>query len=433
MITRLFLVAIPSICKVLFTTVSFTVIPAIIVAALIATATAETTEQSHEVLRKSYFRLKNIDPKISDKDAWQKVVTEYQYFFERNEGLNDKAYFEYASLLQEYGKAMSDPKLLDNSIEVFDDLANKFPQSNLADDALLKETEILKLRGASAATLKDAYQAIIGRFPSSDSAEVARVLLSRISEAESQNVFSSENKNSVAGKEDLGNSPSLPVVVLDPGHGGEDFGAENEMGLFEKDVVLSIALEAERLINTRGFAKPILTRRTDTFVPLLERVAIANNNNAALFLSLHNNASPKKNQSGLNTYVLDNSSDEASRLLAERENKSSGTTDDTSDLDFIISDLIQTSKHPKSLLLANSIDRFVSASVKSVWPKAPSTKIRKAPFYVLVGARMPCALVELFFLDHNVDSEFLVDPSFRKKLAEGIVNGVEAFLVKSGG
>jgi N-acetylmuramoyl-L-alanine amidase len=392
---------------------------------------AGTPEAQHEALKKSYFRLKNIDSKIKDKVAWSKVVSDYREFFERADGLSDKIYFEYGSLLQEYGGASADNKLIDESIKIFEELSEKYPRSSIADDALLKQAELLTVRGVSSDALKDLYRDVIEKFPNSDSAEIARVRLSRSEGFTSKDLSESEvdsNKQEIKKSSD-----SLPVLVLDPGHGGDDFGAENEQGLLEKDVVLAVALEVERLINQRGFAKVLLTRRKDTFVPLLERVEIANRNNAILFLSLHNNASPKHNQSGMNTYILDNSSDEASRLLAERENKSAGESATNSDLDFIVSDLIQSSKHPKSILLAESLNKIVPSTVRTLWPQIPAGHIKKAPFYVLVGARMPCALAELFFLDHEVDSEYLGDPAFRKVLAEGIAKGLEVFMAKSRG
>lgn len=391
---------------------------------------AQSAQDLHDAMKKNYFRLKNIDPKVTDLPAWEQVIADYKNFIQSGVALNDKVFFEYGSLLQEFAVNSHKSRSLEDASQIYDELIKRYPTSSLADDAMLKQTEILSLQGGSSEAIKESYTEIVEKFPKSDSAEIARARLTHVSGFSSADPDSSESfKSSTQNSETAG----LPVVVIDPGHGGEDFGAENDLGLFEKDVVLSIGLEAERLINQRRIAKVLLTRRSDVFIPLPDRIALANKNNATLFLSLHNNASPKHNQFGVTTYVLDDSSDDASKLLAERENKSAGGNGESSDLDLIMSDLVQSSKHPKSLLLADAVNKSIMASVRNNWSSAKSLGIKKGPFYVLVGARMPCALVELFFLDHEVDGEKLADPDMRKSIAAGVARGIEVFLNGSRG
>lgn len=386
---------------------------------------AETPSERHEVIKKSYFRLKNIDPEVSDADAWKQVIFDYESFIKKGSALEDKVFFEYGSVLQEYGIRKNEASFLQSANSTYDELRRRYPSSSLTDDAMLRQSEILIAQGASSDAIKNSLNQIIKVYPDSDSAEIARARLVQSGRMAAKEVLPQASDTVSALINDL------PVVVIDPGHGGEDFGAENDLGLLEKDVVLSIALEAEKLINSKGLARVLLTRKSDIFIPLPDRIELANKNSAALFISLHNNASLKRNQYGMTSYVLDDSSDEASLKLAERENKSAGVGAATSDLDFIVSDLIQSSKHPKSILLAQTLEKALMKSVKTHWKDARSLGIKKAPFYVLVGARMPCALLELFFLDHQSDGERLSDPLIRKSIGAGIAKGIEDFLSKS--
>ncbi|MEK7773998.1 MAG: N-acetylmuramoyl-L-alanine amidase, partial [Deltaproteobacteria bacterium] len=139
-------------------------------------------------------------------------------------------------------------------------------------------------------------------------------------------------------------------IVLDPGHGGKDPGAIGRGGLKEKDVTLRLG----RLLKDRLRGKPglriIMTRDTDVFIPLEERTAIANREDADLFVSIHINASPKRTASGIETYMLNVSRDEESRRVAARENATSRKA--VNDLEFILNDLIKTAKTNDSVRLA---------------------------------------------------------------------------------
>lgn len=216
------------------------------------------------------------------------------------------------------------------------------------------------------------------------------------------------------------------VVVIDPGHGGEDSGAKGKHKLVEKNLSLAISKMVQSKFSANKDIAVILTRDVDRFVPLHERTALANDLQADLFISIHSNASPEGTLSGLESYVLDTEGDEASKKLAERENGPGLTSGDDADLAFIISDVIQTGKIEDSLRLSENINRSISERLNRRWPKAVSRGTKKGPFYVLVGAHMPCVLVEIFFIDNNGDALFMSSPEFRTAVADGIADGIKS-------
>jgi N-acetylmuramoyl-L-alanine amidase len=216
-------------------------------------------------------------------------------------------------------------------------------------------------------------------------------------------------------------------VVLDPGHGGGDFGATSPIGGDEKEITLDIARRVKALLERRHQLKVQLTREDDAFVPLARRTAFANRKEGAVFVSLHVNASEQHDASGFEAYYLDNTNDEASRKLAERENGiAPGAGVD--DLSFMLSDLIQSGKLEDSIHLTRAIDSGIRSRVLMTHRDLRSLGVKKAPFFVLVGAHMPCTLIEMFFVDHPSEGKKLRDDSFRSALAAGVADGIARFL-----
>ncbi len=221
---------------------------------------------------------------------------------------------------------------------------------------------------------------------------------------------------------------SLGPVVLDPGHGGYDAGAIGRGGLEEKDVTLDVARRVRAILMERYSIPTLLTRDSDEFVPLGRRTAYANAKNASAFVSLHVNASPSHEAHGLEAYYLDNTDDAASQQLAEREN---GVVpgESVDDLSFMLSDLIQSGKLEDSIRLTRDIDGSLRSRVTPSYRKARFLGVKKAPFFVLVGAHMPCSLVEMFFVDHSQDGAQLAREDFRAELAMGIAHGIARFVL----
>lgn len=222
-------------------------------------------------------------------------------------------------------------------------------------------------------------------------------------------------------------------VVLDAGHGGDDFGAVGPNGLLEKDIVLEVALELEPLLRENLGAQVFLTRRVDHALSLAERTAMANDVEADLFISLHVNASRKKRAYGLEVYYLDNTDDSSSVKLAERENTTASAGRLPGDLEFMLSDLIQNAKMDDSIVLAHTVGRSIYRRLSPEWRSIRYLGVKKAPFHVLVGAHMPCILVEMFFVDHVRDAAKLARRDFRRELAYGLYAGILDYIGRQEG
>jgi N-acetylmuramoyl-L-alanine amidase len=223
-----------------------------------------------------------------------------------------------------------------------------------------------------------------------------------------------------------------PKIVLDPGHGGKDPGARGVGGIVEKDVVLDITrLVAERLRNELG-ASVVLTRNRDVFVPLEDRTALANAEGADLFISIHANASTHPRLAGVETYYLNNTDDRATIRLAAMENGlgPAGATlrTRTPDLSYIVSDLVQQGKLDDSVTLARALQRGVLRRLSEEHPEVPDLGVKQGPFYVLVGAHMPCVLVEVAFLTNPMEGKRLNTPSYRATIAAGLVEGIRHYM-----
>jgi N-acetylmuramoyl-L-alanine amidase len=214
-------------------------------------------------------------------------------------------------------------------------------------------------------------------------------------------------------------------VVIDPGHGGKDPGAIGVNGLEEKDVVLAVAKKLAHKLEREMGIEAVLTRKDDSFVPLETRTEIANAEEADLFISLHVNASPNGDARGLETYYLDNTTDEASIRLAARENATSRKN--VSDLQFILSDMTQNLKLEDSITLAHRLQGSMVSRLGRKMPDVRDLGVKKALFYVLVGARMPSVLVEMFFITNRTEARAMSQESYREALVDALFEGIQQY------
>jgi N-acetylmuramoyl-L-alanine amidase len=215
-------------------------------------------------------------------------------------------------------------------------------------------------------------------------------------------------------------------IVIDPGHGGKDPGAIGRRGLKEKDVTLRLAKMLKESLTSRLKADVRLTREGDVYVPLEERTAIANSLDADLFISLHVNASRRRDASGVETYILNLSQDDEARRVAARENSTS--TRSVSDLEFILNDLIKTAKTNDSAELAASVQDGLVGRLKKDYSGVRSNGVKGAPFYVLVGTRMPSILLEVSFISNPGEEKRLRDESYLRRAADGISSGLIKYI-----
>lgn len=214
-------------------------------------------------------------------------------------------------------------------------------------------------------------------------------------------------------------------LVLDPGHGGQDPGAQGVGGLREKDVVLDIAHRAAPLLARELGISTLLTRDSDAFVPLDERVARANAFLADLFVSIHCNASEAAGGRGVMTFVLDASRDDVAQRVAARENSASEQA--ASEFANVMSHVLDAGSIARSTHFAELLQRSAMSSLGPKYPETHDHGVKSAGFYVLAGARMPAALFEVSFISNPVEERRLDTADYRQKIADSIVNAVRAY------
>ncbi len=216
-------------------------------------------------------------------------------------------------------------------------------------------------------------------------------------------------------------------IVIDPGHGGKDYGAPGYLrGVHEKYIVLSIAKRLARKIKEQLGCEVIMTRARDEYLTLEERTAIANTKNADLFISIHTNSARDRRAYGLETYFLNLATDDEAILVAARENATS--TKNISDLQTILNDLMHNAKVNESSRLAAYVQESLHQHMRSKYSRIKSKGVKQAPFYVLLGAQMPSILIETSFISNPRECERLKDPRYQDHLSEGIIKGIRQYI-----
>ncbi len=216
-------------------------------------------------------------------------------------------------------------------------------------------------------------------------------------------------------------------IVIDPGHGGRDYGAPGYYkGVHEKKVALALAKKLAQKIRSELACKVELTRETDKYLTLEERTAIANTKNADLFISIHTNSAKDKRAFGLETYFLNLATDDEAIRVAAFENATSEKN--ISDLQTILTDLMQNAKINESSRLAAHVQSELYGHLKKSYNKIKSKGVKQAPFYVLLGAQMPAILIETSFISNPRECKRLTNTHYQDKLCEGIVRGIKAYI-----
>ncbi len=216
-------------------------------------------------------------------------------------------------------------------------------------------------------------------------------------------------------------------IVIDPGHGGRDYGAPGYIkGVHEKKVVLQIARQLKEMIRDQLKCEAVLTREGDSYLSLEERTAIANTRNADLFVSIHTNASADRRAFGVETYILNLATDDEAIRVAAMENATSAKN--ISDLDSILQDLMQNAKVNESTRLASSVQQAVHRKLRDKYKQIRNKGIKQAPFYVLLGAEMPSILVETSFISNPRECKRLTSARYQKQLSQGIVDGIKRYI-----
>ena len=249
-----------------------------------------------------------------------------------------------------------------------------------------------------------------------------------------ESVSGSDEKPSFSEHEDADLSLSsvsqgMKTVIIDPGHGGLNNGAPGKSGTLEKTINLDIAFKLKRIIEQNQIFRVVMTREKDIDVSLERRAAIANNNKAFLFISIHANGSYRRGARGPETYFLSlNATDEEARRLAYLENNSEdfekaieGARED--DIKLILWDMAQAAYLKQSSQLAENIQRELNTLFGT-----RNRGIKQAPFKVLTGVACPAILVEVAFLSNPNEERKLLMESFQTQIAQAMHRGLVSFL-----
>jgi N-acetylmuramoyl-L-alanine amidase len=213
-------------------------------------------------------------------------------------------------------------------------------------------------------------------------------------------------------------------IVIDAGHGGHDPGAQGK-GVTEAELVLDVALRLEKLLQKVPGVEVILTRRTDDFIPLPERTAIANREGADLFLSIHANASTAAQAHGIETYFLNFANNQSAAAVAARENATSVQA--MGALPDLIKTIALNNKVDESRDFATHVQRAMVERLKAANKTLRDLGVKQAPFVVLIGAVMPSVLAEISFVTNPQEARLLKGNVYRQRIADALFSAIRKY------
>jgi N-acetylmuramoyl-L-alanine amidase len=236
-----------------------------------------------------------------------------------------------------------------------------------------------------------------------------------------------EARPTAAGDRSLTRALGLKIgkIVIDAGHGGHDTGTIGPNGLLEKDLVLDVARRLGRLLQARLGAEVIYTRRDDTFIPLETRTAIANREQADLFISIHANSSRDSDARGVETYYLNFTSSPEALEVAARENAVSEKS--VHELQDLVKKIALKEKIDESREFAGDVQESLYGGLALSNSGIRNRGIKKAPFIVLIGANMPSILAEISFVSNPTDERKLETSEQRQRIADSLYRGVARY------
>jgi N-acetylmuramoyl-L-alanine amidase len=215
-------------------------------------------------------------------------------------------------------------------------------------------------------------------------------------------------------------------IVVDAGHGGHDTGTIGPNGLLEKDLVLDVALKLGKLLEDKLGAEVVYTRDDDTFIPLETRTAIANKEQADLFISIHANSSDDPSARGVETYYLNFTSRADALEVAARENAVSEQS--IHELQDLVKKIALKEKIGESREFATDVQHSLYTGLSAKSPNLRNRGVKKAPFVVLIGANMPSILAEISFVSNPDDAKKLKTGDYRQRIADSLYKGVAKYV-----
>lgn len=213
-------------------------------------------------------------------------------------------------------------------------------------------------------------------------------------------------------------------VVLDPGHGGDDYGTTGPMGLVEKELTLDVALRTAELLTARGF-EVLLTRDGDTSLPLDRRSGVANAMRGDVLVSIHVNWIPNRRARGVETYCLGPTDDPFIKELAAAENRSSGYS--LADFRRLLEGIYADVRKDESRRLAEAVQGEMHRSLVRLNPALQDRGVKTAPFLVLVATEMPAILAEVSCLSNDEEARLLATGKYRRRIAEALTAGIVSY------
>ncbi len=249
----------------------------------------------------------------------------------------------------------------------------------------------------------------------------------KLSATETADLETREARPTAAGDRSLTRALGLKIgkIVIDAGHGGHDTGTIGPNGLLEKDLVLDVARRLGRLLQGRLGAEVIYTRRDDTFIPLETRTAIANREQADLFISIHANSSRDSDARGVETYYLNFTSSPEALEVAARENAVSEKS--VHELQDLVKKIALKEKIDESREFAGDVQESLYGGLALSNAGIRNRGIKKAPFIVLIGANMPSILAEISFVSNPTDERKLETSEQRQRIADALYRGVARY------
>jgi N-acetylmuramoyl-L-alanine amidase len=237
-----------------------------------------------------------------------------------------------------------------------------------------------------------------------------------------------EARPTAAGDRSLIRALGLKIgkIVIDPGHGGHDTGTIGPDGLLEKDLVVDVGRRLGKLLETRLGAEVIYTRKDDTFIPLETRTAIANQEQADLFVSIHANSSRDPNARGVETYYLNFTSSPDALEVAARENAVSEKS--IHELGDLVKKIALKEKIEESHEFASNVQEALHSGLATKNSGIRDRGVKKAPFIVLIGANMPSILAEISFVSNPSDERKLQTSEYRQRIAESLYRGISKYV-----
>ena len=223
------------------------------------------------------------------------------------------------------------------------------------------------------------------------------------------------------------NRKPISLIAIDPGFGGAEKGPSGcNNQAFAKDINLAISNRIAKKIENDLGLDVFLTRETDKFVSLEERVDIANVKNADLLISIHVNGYSDQNVYGIETYCLNIITDDDAIKTAITENTSS--RENMQDMDIILSGLMQNSQVEESGLIAKIVHNSLISVLSAKYEKIKDRGVKNAPFYILLGASMPAIIVQPAFITNKSECERLLTDEYQETISSGIVKGIRQYI-----